>query len=214
MSPQDVIAALMAVHGRTYAEDLGIDVTRNTPSVLFRWLCASLLFSARIGAGIAGTAVRALAEAGWTTPQRMAGATWEERARVLNRAGYARYDEKTSRMLEATARAVIADYGGDLRRLRAAAAGDPAEIRRRLMAFKGIGPLGAAIFCRDMQAVWPELYPFLDSKAAESARLLGLPAEADALARLVPREAFPRLAAALVRSALAHDAADIRARAG
>jgi hypothetical protein len=41
-------ATLLERHGRTYSEDLGIRLEANTPSALFCWLCAALLFSARI----------------------------------------------------------------------------------------------------------------------------------------------------------------------
>jgi hypothetical protein len=43
-----------------------------------------------------------------------------------------------------------------------------------------------------------------------SARKLGLPAKADGLAKLVSKEDFPRLLAALVRCALAKDYAAIK----
>jgi hypothetical protein len=45
-----VVQALLDSHGRTYCEELGIAIERNTPTALFCWLCASLLFSARISA--------------------------------------------------------------------------------------------------------------------------------------------------------------------
>ncbi len=48
----------------------------------------------------------------------MAAASWADRAEVLNGAGYARYDERTSTMLGQTAELLLRDYGGDLRRLR------------------------------------------------------------------------------------------------
>jgi len=92
-----IIAVLMKQHGRTFSSELEIKMENATSSALFRWLCASLLFSARIGNEIATEAARALTKSGWTTSQKMAAATWEERTRVLNHAGYARYDEKTSR---------------------------------------------------------------------------------------------------------------------
>ena len=56
-----VIAALLERHGQTYAQELGIDVAKGTPSVLFRLLVASILFSARIGAGQAAKAARLVA---------------------------------------------------------------------------------------------------------------------------------------------------------
>ena len=65
------------------------------PSVLFRWLCASILLSARTSAGAAMEAAQALAGQGWTAAPKMAAATWEQRTRTLSRAAYARYDEST-----------------------------------------------------------------------------------------------------------------------
>lgn len=52
----------------------------------------------------------------------MAEATWRQRTDVLNRAGYARYDESTSRMLGDTAQLLLDRYRGDLRKLREEAA--------------------------------------------------------------------------------------------
>ena len=111
-----VVAALFDRHGRTYCEELGIPIATNTPSALFCWLCASLLFSARISAGLALRAARALIEHGWTTPRRMAEAGWSQCAAVLNRAGYARYDERTATMLGDTAELLRITKGSSPRR--------------------------------------------------------------------------------------------------
>ncbi|MBL29251.1 MAG: hypothetical protein CMM50_17105 [Rhodospirillaceae bacterium] len=201
----DVVAALLERHGRTFAEEIGIDLSRNTPSPLFRWLCASILFSARIGAKQAISAARALTDTGWTTAEKMAASSWEERTRVLNRSGYARYDESTSRMLGDVAVIMRDRYQGDLRRLREQAGTEPDEERRLLKDFKGIGDVGADIFMREVQVVWPELYPFSDKKAIAAAKRLGLADDAASLAQLVDREDYPRLLAALVRTDLADD---------
>ncbi len=200
-----VVDALLKDHGRTYCEELGIDIQKGTPSPLFRWLVAALLFSARIGAGQALKAARALSDAGWTTPDKMAAATWEERVNVLNRAGYARYDESTSRMLGETAAHLMERWHGDLRRLRDEAGRDPGEERKFLKEFKGMGDVGVDIFMREAQAVWDEIYPFADRKARHAAAALDLPEDAEGLSKLVSREDFPRLVAALVRTELAHD---------
>lgn len=196
------VRALLA-DDATYSGELGLDLARNKPSPLFRWLCASLLLSARISSGLAMRAAKALADAGWTTPDKMAAASWEERTRVLNEAGYARYDESTSTRLGEMAQTLIGDYGGDLRRLREKAGQDPAAERTLLKAFKGIGDVGADIFCREVQVAWPELYPFVDARSLKSARALGLADSADELAGLVSRDELPRLLAALIRSDLA-----------
>jgi hypothetical protein len=127
-----VVDALLERHGQTHAEELGIDVARGTPSVLFRLLVASILFSARIGAGQAVKAARALTDEGWTTAEKVAATSWQERVQVLNRHGYARYDERTASMLGDAFELLLDRYRGDLRRLRAEAGQDPGKERRLL----------------------------------------------------------------------------------
>ncbi len=208
-SKERIVEALLERHGRTYAAELGIDLAKGTPSMLYRWLCAATLLSARIGAGIAMAAAKALAAQGWTTAEKMAAASWEERTRALNQAGYARYDESTSRMLGDTASMLLDKYGGDLRRLREAAERAPERERALLKECKGIGEVGLDIFCREAQLAWGELYPFADRRALETARRLGLEDDAAKLAKRVARDEFPRLVAALVRTGLAKDGEDI-----
>lgn len=208
-----IVQSLLERHGQTYAAELGIDLEKGTPSVLFRWLCAAILLSARISARLAMRAAAALAGEGWTSAQKMAAATWEQRTRTLNAAGYARYDESTSRMLGETAELLLERYRGDLRRLREEAGHDPARERALLNACKGLGDVGVDIFFREAQLCWDELYPFADRRALEAARHLGLGDDAKALARLVPRQQFPALTAALVRAALAKDLDGVLERA-
>ena len=208
-----VVQALLDEYGQTYCDELGIDIGKGTPSVLFRWLVASLLFSARIRADAAFSAAEALFEAGWTTPRKMRDAGWEARVRVLNRSGYARYDESTSRMLGDTCALLIDEYKGDLRNLRENANCDPGEERKRLKAFKGIGDVGADLFFRETQAVWHEIYPFADKRALKAAATLGLAETAEGLAETVDRADFPRLVTALVRVDLAKGYEKIKAAA-
>lgn len=200
----DIVKTLMARHGRSYCDEIGIALA-DKPSPLFRWLVASLLFSARIGAPQAVEAAKALSKAGWRTADRMAAATWEERVRVLNGNGYARYDESTSSMLGETAGMLIEDYGGDLRKLRKAADGDAKRAEKLLTAFKGIGPTGAAIFLREAQGVWPEFRPFADPKALKTGKTLGLGETPAALAGHVAKTDFPIFLTALVRADLAKE---------
>ena len=114
----DVLTRLLDAYGRTFSDEIGISLERGKPSDLFQLLCASILMSARIGSDIAVRAARSLTEEGWTTPDKLAGSTWEQRVRALNRAGYARYQERTASMLGDVADQVRERAGGDLRRLR------------------------------------------------------------------------------------------------
>jgi endonuclease III len=204
-SRKRVIGALLERHGKTYAAELGIDLGKGTPSALFRWLCASILLSARISSDLAIHAARALSAEGWRTADQMAAATWEQRTRTLNQAGYARYDESTSRMLGDTAQMLLDQYGGDLRKLREAAERDASHERKLLKQCKGLGDVGVSIFFREVQLAWDELYPFADDRALRTAERLGLEGDAKALAKRLPKQEFPRLVAALIRVGLAKD---------
>lgn len=213
-SQAQLLDVLLDRHGRTFSDELGIDLAKNTPSPLFRWLCASLLLSARISSSLAMKAAKALFEAGWTTAEKMAASTWQDRVRTLNQAGYGRYDESTARMLGETTAMLVGDYGGDLRKLRARAQRSSGEERRLLKAFKGIGDVGVDIFFREAQMAWDELCPFADRKALQAADRLGLATSTEELSTLVSRSDFPRLVAALVRTSLEHDFDDIAREAG
>ena len=209
--PSAVLEVLLERHGVTYAAAAGIVIPAGqTPpaGMSFRLLCLSLLLSARIRSDIAVRAAKALVEHGWGTPEGLAASNRAERTQVLNRAGYARYDEKTSRMLGAAAQLTMRRYQADLEGLRARADHRPARELTLLQEYPGIGPVGAAIFAREVQAAWTEFYPFADSRTMATAAELGLPDHPSGLAELAGGPArFPRTVAALVRCRLAHDEA-------
>ena len=192
---------LLKQHGQTFAEEAGIRL-RDTPALLYQLSVLSMLSSAPIRAHAAIESARELFAAGWRTPARMVSATWQQRVDALGRGGYRRYDESTSHALAEGAQLIIDTWGGDLRKLRAEAAGDPAAIRERLRRLPRIGPTGAEIFCREAQGIWPELRPAFDKRARDGARAAGLPTAPEELAALVAPDDLPRLAAALVRSTL------------
>ncbi|WP_406252812.1 endonuclease [Streptomyces atratus] len=234
MTARDTVEVLLARYGTTYAAEAGIRL-RNTPQPLYQLLVLSDLLSARIRASAAVSAARALFDHGMRSPHRMAAASWQQRVDALGEGGYRRYDERTATQLGDGARLLLDEYGGDLRRLRAEADGDLDTLRAGLRRTPGIGPAGADIFVREVQAVWPETAPYVDGKALQGAERLGLPASPAELAELArpavsaepPRPArgagrgeqtdgrgIAVLAAALVRAALdKHIVDDVRAHA-
>lgn len=201
-STSALVSAVLERYGRTYAEEAGVRL-KDTPAPLYQLLNAALLLSARIPAGNAVQAARALIDAGLTTPAKMAEASWQDRVDVITWHGYKRYDERTSTMLGQTAELLLERYDGDLRKLRKEAGGDVASLHRLLQQFKGIGKVGADIFLREVQGVWDEVYPYVDARVGKAASSLDLPGDAGTLAKLVAREDFPRFVAGLVRVDLA-----------
>jgi endonuclease III len=202
-----VISAVLDRYGRTFAEEAGIRLA-DKPAPLYQLLVLATLLSARISAGVAVAAARELFKAGYRTPAAMLEASWQDRVDALGRGHYRRYDERTSTMLGGGAQLCLQRWRGDLRRLHKAAGSDVKKLRELLVEFPGIGPTGADIFLREVQAVWHDIRPFMDRKVLDGARKFGLPMSADKLAQTVGDSDIPRLASALVRVALDRKAAD------
>lgn len=197
-STEQTARAALDRYGTTYADEAGIRLA-DTPAPLFQLLVLAELLSARIDAGIAVAAAVELREAGFTTAERMREASRQDRVDALGRGHYRRYDERTATQLGAMADLVLDRYGGDLRRLAGEADGDVDRAARLLQEVEGIGPTGAAVFLREVQAVWPWVRPYLDDRARDGARRVGLPADVGELAGLVAGDDLARFAAGLVR---------------
>ncbi|AJE39600.1 HhH-GDP family DNA glycosylase [Streptomyces nodosus] len=197
-----VAQALLDRQEATYLAQAGVRL-RNTPGPLYQALVLAMLFSARIKADIAVAAARALFEAGLRTAQSMAKASWQQRVDALGEGGYRRYDERTATMLGEGAELLLERYGGDLRKLR-----EEDDPKKALREIPGLGPTGVDIFLRAVQTIWPEFAPYVDRKAQDGARRLGLPTSPDRLATLVSRRELARFTDGLVHAALDKPLAD------
>lgn len=200
MTTKQLAQALVRQHGHTYSAQAGIRL-KDAPAPLYQLLVLATLLSARISADVAVGAAKELFRAGYRTPRAMRDATWQQRVDALGRGHYRRYDERTSTMLGDGAELVLQRWKGDLRRLHTEG-GDATSIAGLLQALPGIGPVGAHIFCREVQQVWTDLQPYVDPRASKGARRLGLPAGADKLAALVEPAQLPALVAGCVRASL------------
>jgi endonuclease III len=197
---ETIVERLLEQHGQMFTDELGLDLSRSAPSPLYRLLTGAMLCSAQVDHRTALAAAERFAERGWTTARAMADTTWAQRVSALREAGYTRYDERTARMLGTCAEQLLSGYAGDLRRLRAAAGEDAAQTRRLLKQLEGVGDVAVDIVFRELQAVWPELYPFADRRAMDVAKRLRLAATAEELAGVTGRDRFPRVVAALIRA--------------
>ena len=207
--PSRTCRELLERDGRTYAEEGEVGL-RDEPAPLYRLLVLATLASTRIRAEVAAAAARELWAAGFTTPQRMRDSTWQQRVDALGRGGYRRYDESTATALAEGAEVVRDRWDDDLRTVRERCAGSEqladglagglAEtVAEEVQAVPRLGPVGAGIFVREVQAVWRDLEPYLDGRAADAAAAAGLSRQPDRLAAHVPDGSFAALAATLAR---------------
>lgn len=211
MDRDALVQRLLDRHGRTFAEEAGIDLAGGGADATFQLCVTALLIGARIGSDIAVAAARELFAAGFTSARRMYEATWQQRVDALGRGRYVRYDESTATYLGDTAALLLARYDGDLDGLREAAGHEPAREEQLLRECKGIGRVGAAVFLREVQTVWPEVRPFADAAVTAPAGALGLPHSARGLADLLGDDDLSRVAAALLRADRAGEVAALHA---
>lgn len=189
---QDVLVA----HPHTFAREAGIRLA-DTPSPLFRLLVLTSLLSANLDARLGLRTAKAFGAAGMTTARKLADAGQDARWQVLSDAKYLR-KVQTARQLGALADEVQDRYRGDLRMLRDEAGDDPRALHEAVHQFTGIGPLGADIFCREVQAVWPQLRPFADDRVLDLARDRGLPHTLRGLVKAAGTDDLSHVGAALI----------------
>lgn len=155
---------------RSYADELGLDLSK--PGDRFMWFLASMLFAKRISAEIAKRTYKRFVEEGLTTPEAIIAAGWDRLVEVLDSGGYVRYDFSTASNLLEVMSKLVNEYG-DLERLYEASA-DPRDLERRMMEFRGIGPVGVNIFLRELRGIWMKADPEPSKIASEVASRLGI----------------------------------------
>ena len=155
---------------KSYSEEFNLDLRKSEDR--FKWFLASVLFAKRISSEIAKRTYRRFEEEGLTTPERILEAEWDRLVEVLDSGGYVRYDFSTASNLLESMGMLLADYG-DLGRLHEASEGSR-DLERRLMKLKGVGPVCANIFLREMRGIWEKADPLPSEMAKSTGRRLGL----------------------------------------
>lgn len=169
-SPRRLIERL----GGMYSRELGIGLAEPDRAQIFRWLLAAKLMGARIPTRAALSTWREFARRGVDTPERIRQTGWDGLVTILDKGGYARYDFSTATKLLVIAGDILERYRGDLNVLHDRSDG-PRDLEIRLMGLgKGIGPVTANIFLREMRSVWPKADPAISPLALLAARDLCL----------------------------------------
>lgn len=142
-----------------YSEELGIDLAAGGDEVYFRWFLASLLFGGRISETTAKNTYRSFARHGLTRPRKIIDAGWDFLVHpVMRDGGYVRYDGRKSTQILRDCEALVAAYGGRLRRVHEAAC-DAQDLEQRLLGFFGVGPVTTNIFLRELRPYWAKADP-------------------------------------------------------
>jgi hypothetical protein len=134
-----------------YSADLGIDLRSRREAELFKWFLACLLFGKPIQQEVARRTFFEFVKEGLLTPEAILEAGWHRLVEVLDRGRYVRYDFSTATKLLEVCKSLKEQYGSLTHLLDQAR--NRADLSRRLQSFKGIGPVTARIFLRDIQIV-------------------------------------------------------------
>lgn len=182
-------------HSPIYSEELGIDLGSGRDTDYFLWFLASLLFGARISETIAGNTYRVFVEYGLTTPRKILDAGWEFLVNpIMREGGYVRYDGRKSNQVLHDCEKLLDKYDGRLSQLETAAA-DGADLKARLDAFYGVGPVTANIFLRELRPWWSKANPEPLPQVTALARRLNI--DLDRYDR--KSQTFARIEAGLIR---------------
>ncbi|NPV62697.1 MAG: hypothetical protein HPY61_08720 [Methanotrichaceae archaeon] len=168
MNKNNLIDCLFT-HYPPYSEELGINL--NTPEGRFKWLLASALYGARISASLATRAYRELEAAGLVLPEEIESGGWDRLVQALDKGGYVRYDFSTASEILGIVRDLKAGYGS-LEELYRCSTGQE-DLNKRLQDLKGIGPVTAQIFLRELRGIW-NVNPPVSNRALEVSRELDI----------------------------------------
>jgi endonuclease III len=136
-----------------YSRDLGIRLSTAQEAELFKWFLACLLFGKPIQQEVAQRTYLEFVKEELTNPNAILAAGWNKLVEVLDRGHYVRYDFSTATKLLDICGKLRDEYGSLRNLLRQSQT--KAELAGRLQRFKGIGPVTARIFLRDLKSAWP-----------------------------------------------------------
>ena len=151
-----LIDKLISKFGKTYSEELGIDVSSGQEKEIFKWFLASILFGKRIGENIAKRTYQEFEKRGLLSPNKILEAGWDRLVDALDAGGYVRYDFSTADKLLKVMED-LRKYGG-LNNIHKEAKNEK-DLEEKLKLFKGIGPVTANIFLRELRHIWEKAEP-------------------------------------------------------
>ncbi len=151
-------AKLAREFGQTYSSLLKINLNGCREKEIFKWFLAALLFGKPIREETAIKTYKLFMAENINNADKVIAAGWRKLVKLLDLGGYARYDFSTAtKLLEIMGR-LKKDYGGLVSNIHKDAK-DSKDLEKRLLAFKGIGPVTVNIFLRELRAIWKKADP-------------------------------------------------------
>ena len=130
---------------KIYSTELGINLESRKESEYFKWFLACLLFGRPIQQEVAKRTYFEFVKEKLLTPKAILEAGWDELVRVLDNGHYVRYDFSTATKLLSVCNELLTKYSSITKLLK------EKNVKARLLEFKGIGPVTAGIFLRDIK---------------------------------------------------------------
>jgi len=132
-----------------YSHELDIDLDSGKDSELFKWFLACLLFGKPIQQEVAKRTYFEFVKEGLTSPEAIIAAGWDKLVMVLDRGHYVRFDFSTATKLLDICKELKERYGSIANLVLQAK--DEQDLADLLQQFKGVGPVTADIFLRDVR---------------------------------------------------------------
>ena len=136
---------------RIYSKDLGINLESGKEEEIFKWFLACLLFGKPIQQEVAKRAYFEFEKADLLSTEKILKAGWDKLVEILDRGHYVRYDFSTATKLLEICKELKGKYGTIANLLKQAK--NQKDLERKLLEFKGIGPVTVRIFLRDLRLI-------------------------------------------------------------
>ncbi|KAA8652470.1 hypothetical protein EYZ11_009273 [Aspergillus tanneri] len=154
---------------------------RASADIVLAMVIDAMLKSRPISRDLSQRAVNKVIEVGYQDIRKLGESSWEERTGVLQDGGYNRYREQGATNLGELAHLVNERYDGDLNNLWEEAHHDRARTRELIKEIKGLGDLGVDLFFNNVQSVWSDIAPFVDTRSLQTAEQVGIGTDLDAI---------------------------------
>ena len=134
---------------KIFSEDLGINLKSGKEEELFKWFLACLLFGKPIQQEVAKRTYFEFEKEKILSWEEILKAGWDRLVEILDRGHYVRYDFSTATKLLEICKELKKKYGTLSNFYRQSK--NKKDLEKRLLEFKGVGPVTVKIFLRDLK---------------------------------------------------------------